>query len=118
MPDYSEEDLTIALAAYRNGEYTSIRKCGYAFNILASTLSDRLSTRTSRSKSYESQKILSTAEEKTVRIKTSISHRSIIGGKSGYLKEIVRIRLKISQLVSAKPARNQLRKSHDLKWRK
>jgi hypothetical protein len=45
----------------------------------------------------------------TVRIKTSISHRSITGGKSSYLKEIVRIRLKVSQLVSAKPARNQLR---------
>jgi hypothetical protein len=51
----------------------------------------------------------------SVRIKTSISHRSIIGGKSSYLKEIVRIRLKVSQLVSAKPARNQLRKSRDLK---
>jgi hypothetical protein len=66
MPNYSEEDLNIALAAYRNGEYTSIRKCAYAFNIPVSTLSDRLSTRTSRSKSHESQKILSTAEEKTL----------------------------------------------------
>jgi hypothetical protein len=66
MPTYSDEDLTAALAAYRNSEYTSIRKCAYAFNILASTLSDRLSTRTSRSKSHESQKILSTAEEKTL----------------------------------------------------
>jgi hypothetical protein len=66
MPNYSEEDLTIALAAYRNGEYTSIRKYAYVFNIPASTLSDRLSTRTSCSKSYESQKILSTAEEKTL----------------------------------------------------
>jgi hypothetical protein len=44
MPTYSEEDLTTALAAYRNGEYTSIRKCTYAFNILASTLSNQLST--------------------------------------------------------------------------
>ena len=66
MPTYSDEDLTAALAAYRNSEYTSIRKCAYAFNIPASTLSDRLSTRTSRSKSHESQKILSTAEEKTL----------------------------------------------------
>jgi hypothetical protein len=40
MPNYSEEDLTIALAAYQNGEYTSIRKYAYAFNIPASTLSD------------------------------------------------------------------------------
>ena len=66
MPTYSEETLTNAITAYRNSEYTSIRKCAYAFNILASTLSDRLSTRTSRSKSHELQKILSTAEEGTL----------------------------------------------------
>jgi hypothetical protein len=36
----------MALKAYRDDEYTSIRKCAYAFDILASTLSDRLSTRT------------------------------------------------------------------------
>jgi hypothetical protein len=66
MPTYSEEDLTTAIIAYRNSEYTSIRKCAYAFNIPTSTLSDRLSTRTSRSKSHESQKILSTAEEETL----------------------------------------------------
>ena len=40
MPTYSDKDLTTALAAYQNSEYTSIRKCAYAFNILASTLSD------------------------------------------------------------------------------
>jgi hypothetical protein len=66
MPTYSEDTLTIALAAYRNGEYTSIRKCAYAFNIPASTLSDRLSTRTLYAKSHESQQILSTAEEKAL----------------------------------------------------
>ena len=66
MPAYSEEDLTIALAAYRNGEYSSIRKCAYAFDIPPTTLTDRLSTRTSRSKSHELQKILSTAEEETL----------------------------------------------------
>jgi hypothetical protein len=49
MPTYSEEDLTNALAAYRNREFTSIRKCAYAFNILYSTLAFQLSTRTSRS---------------------------------------------------------------------
>jgi hypothetical protein len=49
MPTYSEEDLTNALAAYRNREFTSIRKCAYAFNIPYSTLASRLSTRTSRS---------------------------------------------------------------------
>ena len=66
MPTYSEEDLTTAIAAYRNSEYPSIRKCAYAFNIPLTTFSKRLSTRTSRSKSHESQKILSTAEEGTL----------------------------------------------------
>jgi hypothetical protein len=66
MPTYSEEDLTTALAAYWNSEYTSIRKCAYVFNILVMTLSKQLSTRTSYLQSYESQKILSTAEEKTL----------------------------------------------------
>jgi hypothetical protein len=66
MPTYSEDTLLTALTTYRNGEYTLIRKCAYAFNIPTSTLSDRLSIRTSRSKSHESQKILSTAEEETL----------------------------------------------------
>ena len=66
MPTYSKEDLTTALAAYRNGEYTSIRKCAYALNIPNTTLSERLRSRISRSKSHEPQKILSTAEEKTL----------------------------------------------------
>ena len=66
MPTYSEETLITALTAYRNKEYTSIRKCAYAFNIPASTLSNRLIRATSRSKSHESQKILSTAEEETL----------------------------------------------------
>jgi hypothetical protein len=66
MPTYSEEDLRTAVTAYRNSEYTSIQKCAYAFNIPASTLSNRLSTRISRSKSHELQQILSTAEEETL----------------------------------------------------
>jgi hypothetical protein len=66
MPTYSKDTLLTALTAYSNGEYTSIRKCAHVFNIPASTLSDRLSIRTSRSKSHESQQILSTAEEKTL----------------------------------------------------
>jgi hypothetical protein len=44
----------IALAAYYNSEYSSIRKCAYTFNIPPTTLTDRLSTRTSRSKLHES----------------------------------------------------------------
>ncbi|KAM0709946.1 hypothetical protein Q7P35_002308 [Cladosporium inversicolor] len=66
MPTYSEDTLITALTAYRNSEYSSIRKCAYAFNVPASTLSGRLSTRTSYSKSHESQKILSTTEEQTL----------------------------------------------------
>lgn len=78
MPTYTEEDLITAITAYRNSEYTSIRKCAYAFNIPLTTLSKRLSTQTSRSKSHELQKILSTAEEQTL-LKT-ITRLS----KSGY----------------------------------
>ena len=40
MPTYSEDTLTIILAAYRNGDYTSIQKYAYMFNILASILSN------------------------------------------------------------------------------
>jgi len=66
MPTYSEATLTTALIAYRTGEYTSIRKCAYAFNIPASTFANRLTRATSRTKSHESQQILSAAEEKTL----------------------------------------------------
>jgi hypothetical protein len=38
IPTYPKEDLTTALAAYRNGKYTSIRKCAYAFNIPVTTV--------------------------------------------------------------------------------
>jgi hypothetical protein len=78
MPTYSEDTLTTALIAYRNGEYTSTRKCAYAFNIPRSTSLDRLSNRTSYIKSHESQKILSTTEEGTL-IKTIVRL-----SKSGY----------------------------------
>ena len=53
MPTYSEDTITTALTAYRNGEYTSIRKCAYAFEIPNTTLSERLRSRISRSKSHE-----------------------------------------------------------------
>lgn len=66
MPTYSKGVLIDALAAYRNSEFTSIQKCAYAFNIPYSTLALRLTTRTSRSKSHESQQILSTTEEETL----------------------------------------------------
>jgi hypothetical protein len=66
MPTYSESTLITAIVAYCNGEYTSVRKYSYAFNIPPSTLSDRLTKATTCSKSHESQKILSTAEEETL----------------------------------------------------
>jgi hypothetical protein len=66
MPTYSEDTITTAVTAYRNGEYTSIRKCAYAFDIPNTTLSERLRSRISRSKSHELQKNLSTAEEGTL----------------------------------------------------
>jgi hypothetical protein len=66
MPTYSEDTLTTALMAYRNGEYSSVRKCACAFNVPRSTLSHQLSNRTSYVKSHESQQLLSTAEEKTI----------------------------------------------------
>jgi hypothetical protein len=33
MPTYSKEDLTNVLVAYRNREFTSIRRYAYVFNI-------------------------------------------------------------------------------------
>ena len=66
MPTYSEDTITTALTAYCNGEYSSLRKCAYAFNIPRTTLSRQLSNRTSYVKSHESQQILSAAEEKTL----------------------------------------------------
>jgi len=66
MPTYSEGVLTDALAAYQNSEFTSIRKCAYAFNILYLTLALQLTTRTSCSKSHELQQILLTTEEETL----------------------------------------------------
>jgi hypothetical protein len=66
IPTYSEEDLINALVAYRNREFTSIRKYVYMFNILYSIFTSWLSTRTSCSQSYKSQQILSTAKKKTL----------------------------------------------------
>jgi hypothetical protein len=38
MPTYSEEDLTTAITAYCNSEFTLIWKYEYMFNILLTTL--------------------------------------------------------------------------------
>jgi len=40
MPTYSKKDLTIAIIAYYNSEYTSIQNYAYIFNILYLTFSD------------------------------------------------------------------------------
>ena len=66
MPTYSEDTLIAALTAYCNGEYPSIRKCAYAFNIPNTTLSKQLSTQTSYNKSHKSQQILLTTKEKAL----------------------------------------------------
>jgi hypothetical protein len=41
MSSYTEEDVTIALNALVNGEYTSIRKAAIAFQIPSLTFRDR-----------------------------------------------------------------------------
>ena len=63
---YSEEDLSKAISAYREGKYTSLRKCADAFSVLRSTFALRLFGGVSRSTSYEYEQYLSTAEEKTL----------------------------------------------------
>jgi hypothetical protein len=42
MPAYSKEDLTTAITAFRNSEYTSIRIYTYVFNVPYSTLTSQL----------------------------------------------------------------------------
>lgn len=63
---YFEEDLSRAILAYRNNEYTSIRKLADAFLIPRSTLRHRLSGRVSYATAHEQEQYLSTAEEKTL----------------------------------------------------
>ena len=62
---YSEEDISEAIAAYREGQHTSIRKCANAFSIPRATLQIRVSGGVSRSTAHEHEQFLSTAEEKT-----------------------------------------------------
>jgi len=65
MPSYTEEDVTNALNGLVNGEYKSIRRAALVFQILASTLRDRLYKRISRNESHVSQQILAPIEEST-----------------------------------------------------
>jgi hypothetical protein len=66
MPTYPEEDLTVVLTAHRSDGYVRIRKCAYAFHILPSTFSGRHTRATTCSRSHESNRIPSTAEEETL----------------------------------------------------
>lgn len=63
---HSEADIVRAIAAYRLGEYTSIRRCASAFCVPRPTLQHRLSGRSSRSISHEMAQILSKPEERTL----------------------------------------------------
>jgi hypothetical protein len=66
MPSYTEENVTIALNALVNGEYTSIRKAAIAFPIPSSTLHDRRKKLKSRTESHVSQQLLTSIEETTL----------------------------------------------------
>jgi hypothetical protein len=66
QPMYSKEDLSKAISAYNNNQYSSIRKCADAFKIPFSTLRDRLSGGTSRPIAHEHQQYLSIPEEETL----------------------------------------------------
>ncbi|KAM0711415.1 hypothetical protein Q7P35_002155 [Cladosporium inversicolor] len=61
-----ESRIQDAIAAYKSRTYRSIRAAANAFSIPPSTLSYRLTGRTSRSQAHESEQILSHAEEKTL----------------------------------------------------
>ena len=66
MPSQLEDNLSKAISSYREGSLSSIRACAAAFSIPLSTLSHRLSGRTSRSTAHTTQQILSTAEEEAL----------------------------------------------------
>jgi len=63
---YSEVDIQKAISAIENNEYRSIRKAALAFNVPNATLQGRMSGRKSRATAYETQQVLSAAEEKTL----------------------------------------------------
>ena len=63
---YSETDIHKAIAEFKLGKYTSIRRCVDAHSMPESTLRHHLSGRTSRSNAHEYRQILSNAEETTL----------------------------------------------------
>ena len=63
MPSYTEEEVQNAIATFRRGDYTTLRRTSAIFNIPLSTLSDRLRKVKTRNQSHEKQQLLSTIEE-------------------------------------------------------
>ena len=61
-----EQRILDAISAYKNNEYTSIRKCAASYSIAESTLRLRLSGGVSRSTAHEHEQYLLTAEEQTL----------------------------------------------------
>jgi hypothetical protein len=66
MSSYIEEDVTNALNALVNSEYTSIRKAVIVFQIPSSTLHNRQKKSKSRTESHISQQLLTPIEESTL----------------------------------------------------
>lgn len=63
MTSYTKDDLTKALSAFKNHEYSSLRACSDAIKIPKSTLQDRLSGKQDRIMAHERQQALSIIEE-------------------------------------------------------
>ena len=66
MPSELEENLYKAILSYREGRFLSISAYATTFSVPVSTLSHRLSGRTSRSTTHVYRQILSTAEEESL----------------------------------------------------
>ena len=77
MPSYMEEEVQNALAAFRRGDYLTLRRTSTIFNIPSSTLLDRLRKVKTRKQSHEKQQLLSTIEEEE--LVTWITNASKLG---------------------------------------
>lgn len=62
---YSKEHLSKAISAYRDGHYSSLRKCADAFSVPRSRLQNRFTGSVSYSIAHENEQYPSTPEEKT-----------------------------------------------------
>ena len=63
---HTKADVQSAVSALESNEFTSICKAARVFNVLNTTLQDRMSGRSSRATAHELEQILSTTEEKTL----------------------------------------------------